>query len=74
VDPTDRVACATCVKVCPYGAPSINEVGKAEIQGAMCMGCGHCIASCPARAIALRHRENEKIGAMIGELLDGGVS
>jgi len=38
VDPASCVACATCVKVCPYGAPMINDLHKAEIQGAKCMG------------------------------------
>ena len=74
VDPTDCVACATCVKVCPYGAPEINERGKAEIQGAVCMGCGNCTASCPARAITLKHHEDQQIGAMIRQLLvEGGA-
>ncbi|MGB8293786.1 MAG: 4Fe-4S binding protein [Polyangia bacterium] len=40
VDPEGCVACATCVKVCPYGAPMINDMKKAETQGATCMGCG----------------------------------
>ena len=42
VDPSGCVACATCVRVCPYGAPMINDLNKAEIQGAKCMGCGSC--------------------------------
>jgi heterodisulfide reductase subunit A-like polyferredoxin len=74
VDPTDCVACATCVKVCPYGAPMINEIGKAEIQGAMCMGCGSCAASCPARTITLLHQEDEALVAMLDELLVGGAT
>ena len=69
VNTTDCVACATCVKVCPYGAPSINEIGKAEIQGATCMGCGSCASACPARAITLRHQEDAQFAAMIDELL-----
>jgi heterodisulfide reductase subunit A-like polyferredoxin len=73
VDTTNCVACATCVKVCPYGAPMINEIGKAEIQGAMCMGCGSCAASCPARTITLLHQENEALVAMLDELLVDGV-
>ncbi len=74
VDPTHCVACATCVKVCPYGAPHINEVGKAQIEGAMCMGCGSCVASCPARAITLRNQEDQALVAMLDELLVEGVS
>ena len=69
VDPVNCVACATCVKVCPYGAPTIDEMGKARIQGAMCMGCGSCAASCPARAIRLLHQEDQALVAMLDELL-----
>jgi Fe-S-cluster-containing dehydrogenase component len=36
VDPEGCVACATCVKVRPYGAPMINDMKKAEILGATC--------------------------------------
>jgi len=74
VDPKSCVACATCVKVCPYGAPHINEVGKAEIEAAMCMGCGSCAAECPARAITLRNQEDQSLVAMLDELLVEGVS
>jgi hypothetical protein len=52
------VACATCVKVCPYGAPMINDLKKAEIQGATCMGCGSCAAACLACTITLQHQED----------------
>ena len=74
VDPENCVACATCVKVCPYGAPLINDLKKAEIQGAKCMGCGSCAAACPARTITLRHQEDEALTAMLDELLAGGVT
>jgi heterodisulfide reductase subunit A2 len=74
VVPANCVACATCVKVCPYGAPMINDLGKAEIQGAMCMGCGSCAASCPARTIRLLHQEDEALVAMLDELLVGGAT
>jgi heterodisulfide reductase subunit A-like polyferredoxin len=75
VDPTDCVACATCVKVCPYGAPMINDLHKAEIQGAKCMGCGSCTAACPAHTITLQHQECGQMTAMLDELLvsDGGA-
>jgi heterodisulfide reductase subunit A-like polyferredoxin len=74
VNPEDCVACATCVKVCPYGAPMINSLNKAEIQGAKCMGCGSCAASCPARTITLQHQEDEALVAMLDELLVAGVN
>ncbi len=73
VDPAECVACATCVKVCPYGAPMINDLGKAEIQVAKCVGCGICAASCPARTIRLLHQEDQAVVAMLDELLVDGV-
>ena len=51
----------------------INEVHKAEIQTAKCMGCGSCTAACPARAITLRHQEDQALTAMLDELLVGEV-
>jgi heterodisulfide reductase subunit A-like polyferredoxin len=74
VNPQDCVACATCVKVCPYGAPMINDLHKAEIQGAKCMGCGSCAAACPARTITLQHQEDDALSAMLDELLVAGVN
>jgi heterodisulfide reductase subunit A-like polyferredoxin len=74
VNPENCVACATCVKVCPYGAPAINDLKKAEIQGAKCMGCGSCAAACPARTITLQHQEDQALVAMLDELLVAGVN
>jgi heterodisulfide reductase subunit A len=74
VNPERCVACATCVKTCPFGAPMINELHKAEIQGAKCMGCGSCAAACPARTITLQHQEDQALVAMLDELLVGGAN
>jgi heterodisulfide reductase subunit A len=74
VNPENCVACATCVGLCPYGAPMINDLNKAEIQGAKCMGCGSCAAACPARTITLQHQEDEALVAMLDELLVAGVN
>jgi heterodisulfide reductase subunit A-like polyferredoxin len=75
VDPLKCTACMTCVKVCPYGAPTMNGRQKVEIQGAKCMGCGSCVAACPARAIQLQHQEDRQLVAALDELLTApGVS
>jgi heterodisulfide reductase subunit A-like polyferredoxin len=74
VHPSECVACATCIKVCPYGAPTINELRKSEIQTAKCMGCGSCVAACPSRAIMLQYQEGETMMAMLNELLVSGGS
>ena len=75
VDPDNCVACATCVRTCPYGAPLIIDLHKAEIQGASCMGCGSCVAACPARTITLQHQEDRQLVAMLEELalVEGGT-
>jgi heterodisulfide reductase subunit A-like polyferredoxin len=69
VDPLKCTACMTCVKVCPYGAPTTNGRKMVEIQGAKCMGCGSCAAACPAKAIQLQHQEDRQLVAMLDELL-----
>jgi heterodisulfide reductase subunit A len=71
VDPDKCVSCMTCVHVCPYLAPRINELNKAEVQGATCMGCGSCTAECPAKAITLRHYVDAQILAAVNGLLGG---
>jgi heterodisulfide reductase subunit A len=69
VDPDKCISCMTCVHVCPYMAPRINEDNKAEVQGATCMGCGSCTAECPAKAITLRHFVDNQILAAVNGLL-----
>ena len=73
VDPDKCISCMTCVHVCPYMAPRINEDNKAEVQGATCMGCGSCTAECPAKAITLRHFVDDQILAAVNSLLGSRV-
>ncbi len=72
VDPAFCVACGTCVRLCPYGAPVIGITRKARIQGAKCAGCGSCAASCPRRAITLGREEREWVTAMLDQLAAAG--
>jgi heterodisulfide reductase subunit A len=53
--------CLTCVRVCPYDVPFINEEGVAQIDAAKCQGCGSCAAECPGKAIQLQHCEDTQI-------------
>ncbi len=69
VDPDKCISCMTCVHVCPYMAPRVNEDNKAEVQGATCMGCGSCTAECPAKAITLRHFVDNQILGAVNSLL-----
>ena len=53
--------CLTCVRVCPYDVPFINQEGVAQIDAAKCQGCGSCAAECPGKAIQLQHCEDDEI-------------
>jgi heterodisulfide reductase subunit A2 len=62
----DCSACATCISICPFSAPGWNErSGKAEINAALCKGCGLCVASCRSGAIKLRGFDDAQIFSMI---------
>jgi heterodisulfide reductase subunit A-like polyferredoxin len=69
VDPAKCTACLTCLRICPFGAVTINPelvgvgdiLGAAEITAAACRGCGLCPAECPAKAIQLQHYTDEQV-------------
>jgi heterodisulfide reductase subunit A-like polyferredoxin len=70
VDPEKCAACLTCVRVCPYNVPVINRDGVAEIEVAMCQGCGICASECPGKAIKLQHFTDEQIMAKCDVILE----
>jgi NADPH-dependent glutamate synthase beta subunit-like oxidoreductase/coenzyme F420-reducing hydrogenase delta subunit len=47
-------SCLTCIRVCPYHVPYVDENGTIQIPIDQCQACGVCIGECPARAIVLR--------------------
>lgn len=53
VDPRKCVACLTCVRLCPFAAPHVNEEGAAYIDPELCRACAICVIECPAGAISL---------------------
>ena len=55
VEPEKCAACLLCVRVCPYGAPFINEDGVSQIAPSACIGCGICVSECPNQAITFKH-------------------
>ncbi|MDL1966974.1 MAG: hydrogenase iron-sulfur subunit [Deltaproteobacteria bacterium] len=59
VDEKLCVGCLTCVRLCPFTAPSI-EAGKgvAHIEPLKCVACGICVAGCPVKAIELKTSED----------------
>ena len=74
VDAGRCAACLTCVRICPYGVPRVEDAaaapGRAKRRSVIdpfrCQGCGTCAGECPAKAIELtRYGE--------GQLLGGGL-
>ncbi|MEW6547104.1 MAG: FAD-dependent oxidoreductase [Bacillota bacterium] len=61
-------ACLTCVRVCPYRVPFINERNVAQINPVQCRGCGTCAAECPAAAITLPGYRKDQLAAMLTDL------
>jgi heterodisulfide reductase subunit A len=75
VDEEKCASCLTCVRECLYGAPFVNERGKAAIEGVKCQGCGACAAACPARAIQLAtFTDAQERSQVRGILHDGDVT
>ncbi|MHC4190677.1 MAG: FAD-dependent oxidoreductase [Planctomycetota bacterium] len=70
VDPDKCAACLTCLRTCPYDVPAINVEGVAEIEAAMCHGCGICASECPAKAIQLMHYKDSQFIAKTKALFD----
>lgn len=61
VDEEKCAACLTCVRVCPFSVPFINENNRAQIEGVECQGCGTCASECPAKAIQVEHFRDEQM-------------
>lgn len=60
------VSCLTCVRVCPWSVPKIDDKGVADIKADQCRACGICVAECPAQAITLNPSKDEKLLAACG--------
>jgi heterodisulfide reductase subunit A len=69
VDEEKCAGCHICVSVCPYGAISINEREKSEVNPALCKGCGTCTATCASGAISSQHYTDGQIAAMLDAFL-----
>lgn len=53
VDPSKCAACLTCVRLCPFNAPRVENYA-AIIESVICQGCGTCAGECPNKAITLQ--------------------
>lgn len=68
VDEDKCIGCGLCTRLCPYGAPIVEE-GKAKVLKVLCKGCGLCAAGCPAMAITIRHFTDEQIVVQLEAML-----
>lgn len=65
VNPDLCAACLTCVRLCPFKAPRINENHVAEIEAVVCQGCGTCAGECPNKAITLQSYSHKQLTAQV---------
>ncbi len=63
--------CQKCLPECSYvGAIFMNKNGKAQVNPALCKGCGACVAVCPHRALDLKGWSLEQIEAMVDAIAE----
>ena len=60
-------ACLTCLRVCPFGVPVVDNV--AVMASEMCQACGLCAVECPAVAISIKRFVVGDIRNRIAELV-----
>lgn len=60
------VSCLTCVRVCPFEVPVIDDKGVAAISADQCRGCGICVSECPAKAIKQPESADDRLIAAAG--------
>jgi heterodisulfide reductase subunit A len=66
-------ACGRCVDICEFHAPEIVEIRDgifaAQINQALCKGCGTCASWCPTGAIIANHFTDSQVESMLETLL-----
>jgi heterodisulfide reductase subunit A-like polyferredoxin len=78
VDQENCTGCLTCVRVCPFDVPYIDNempgigglLGTAWIEATVCQGCGICVAECPAKAIELMHFTDAQLKSKVTALFN----
>jgi heterodisulfide reductase subunit A len=79
VDASRCMACFECVRICPYLAADRREIRDrqgnllrlvAQVNPAMCEGCGACVAGCRAGAMDLAGFTDMQMFAQLGALME----
>ncbi len=70
VDPEKCKGHGECVKACPSpGAIYLNESNRAQVNEALCVSCGICVAVCPERAVDLQGYEIKQFEALVDAMV-----
>ncbi len=64
-DPDNCMSCLSCLRICPYGSPYMDEDGIVRHNEVKCMGCGLCAGVCPGKAFQVNKFRDDQILAMI---------
>ncbi len=66
------MSCLSCVRVCPFDSPYIDEEGRVAHNEIKCHGCGICAGICPAKAFQVNSFRDDQILAMIDAAMAEG--
>lgn len=66
------MSCLSCVRVCPFDSPYIDEEGKVAHNEIKCHGCGICAGICPAKAFQVNSFRDDQVLAMIDAACKAG--
>jgi heterodisulfide reductase subunit A len=64
------MSCLSCLRICPFGSPFIDEDGKISHNEIKCHGCGLCAGICPAKAFQINGFSDEQMLAMVDVAAD----
>ena len=64
------MSCLTCLRLCPFDSPYIDEDGMISHNEVKCMGCGICASVCPAKAFQVNCFRDDQIVPMIDALTE----
>ncbi len=68
VDEAKCDACLTCLRVCPFGVPVVDET--ARMFSELCQACGLCATECPACAISIKRYSVGEFAGRIRALME----
>ncbi len=68
------MSCLTCLRLCPFDSPYIDEDGRISHNEVKCMGCGICASVCPAKAFQVNCFRDDQILPMIDALTENMCS